>query len=133
MTDNVHHPKHYTSHPSGVECIEVTRALNFNLGNAFKYLFRRDHKNDSLENLEKALWYLNDEIANWRFTSRSNQRLVAYLVDRIIKHEPAPFDEIMKLVLTDDHVVVMRARDLLKLHIDTIKSQQHELDLHGDK
>lgn len=59
--DNVNHPKHYTSHPSGIECITVTRHMNFNIGNAMKYLWRTDHKN-GIEDLKKAAWYINDEI-----------------------------------------------------------------------
>lgn len=63
MDDPVNHPKHYTSHPSGVECIEVTRHMNFNLGNVVKYLWRAGLKNEAtLEDLRKAAWYLNDEI-----------------------------------------------------------------------
>lgn len=60
-TDSVNHPKHYTSHPSGVECIQVTRHMNFNIGNVIKYCWRTDHKN-GLEDLRKARWYLDDEI-----------------------------------------------------------------------
>lgn len=59
--DAVNHPKHYTSHPSGVECIAVTEHMNFNVGNAIKYLWRTDHKN-GLEDLKKAAWYINREI-----------------------------------------------------------------------
>lgn len=55
-------PVHYKSHPSGVECIEVTRHENFNCGNAIKYIWRRGQKGDTIEDLEKAIWYLNDEI-----------------------------------------------------------------------
>jgi hypothetical protein len=61
--DNVNHPPHYTSHPSGVECIELTRWMPFNLGNAFKYVFRAEHKGDIVENYRKAIWYLKDEIS----------------------------------------------------------------------
>lgn len=60
--DPVNHPKHYTSHPSGVECITITRHMNFNIGNAIKYLWRADEKGASLEDLKKAAWYINDEI-----------------------------------------------------------------------
>jgi hypothetical protein len=62
-TDNVNHPKHYTSHPSGIECIEVTQYFNFCLGNAIKYIWRADSKNNDLEDLHKAAWYINQEIA----------------------------------------------------------------------
>ena len=62
--DPVNHPKHYTSDPSGVECIQVTRHRNFNIGNAIKYLWRNGLKdgNDSVQELRKAAWYINDEI-----------------------------------------------------------------------
>lgn len=60
--DMVNNPAHYTSHPSGVECIEVTRHMSFNLGNATKYIWRCDLKKDAIEDLRKAIFYLNDEI-----------------------------------------------------------------------
>lgn len=59
--DPVNHPKHYTSHPSGVECITVTEHMNFNLGNAMKYIWRATEKN-GLEDLRKARWYLDREL-----------------------------------------------------------------------
>lgn len=61
--DNVNHPKHYTSHPSGVECIEITEHMNFNLGNATKYVWRASLKGKEVEDLKKAIWYLEREIA----------------------------------------------------------------------
>jgi len=62
--DKINHPKHYTSHPSGIECIEITRHLNFNIGNAFKYLWRCGIKDENTAtiDLEKAIWYIRDEI-----------------------------------------------------------------------
>lgn len=70
MTDMVNHPPHYTSDPSGVECIEITRHRNFNVGNAIKYLWRAGLKSDSslaqgvktIEDLYKAIFYIEDEI-----------------------------------------------------------------------
>ena len=55
-------PSHYRKHASGIECIEVTRHLNFNIGNAIKYLWRYMDKGDPIENLKKAQWYIDDEI-----------------------------------------------------------------------
>ena len=62
--DQVNHPKHYTSDPSGVECIEITRHRNFNIGNAFKYLWRAGlkHEDTVIQDLRKALFYIEDEI-----------------------------------------------------------------------
>ncbi len=62
MNDNVNHPRHYTKHPSGVECIQITEHMSFNLGNAMKYIWRADLKGNQIEDLEKALWYINREI-----------------------------------------------------------------------
>jgi hypothetical protein len=67
MSDAVNHPPHYTSHPSGIECIQITRHMGFNLGNAIKYLWRADLKGNSVEDLQKAVWYIEDEI-KWRQT-----------------------------------------------------------------
>lgn len=75
MTDQVNHPPHYTSDPSSVECITITRHRTFNIGNAIKYLWRaglkgQDPLRDSInqlhdkevEDLNKAMWYIADEI-----------------------------------------------------------------------
>lgn len=62
MSDNVNHPKHYNTHPSGVECIQITRHMNFNLGNAIKYIWRSDLKGNAVEDLKKAMFYIQDEI-----------------------------------------------------------------------
>lgn len=63
MTDMVNHPPHYTSHPSGVECIEVTEHLDFCIGNAIKYLWRSGLKGEAkVEDMKKAIWYINRKI-----------------------------------------------------------------------
>lgn len=64
--DLVNHPPHYTAHPSGVECIEITRNLTFNVGNAVKYVWRAEAKNGR-QDLEKAQWYLRDALCNRQF------------------------------------------------------------------
>ena len=69
--DMVNHPSHYTSHPSGVECITITRHYCFAIGSAIKYLWRAGLKKEEgmedrekeIQDLEKAIWYINDRIA----------------------------------------------------------------------
>lgn len=69
-SDNVNHPSHYTSDPSGIECIEIVKHRDFCVGNAIKYLWRaglkHDHNEDSttkeIEDLQKAIWYINKKI-----------------------------------------------------------------------
>lgn len=67
MSDNsdksVEHPPHYTQHPSGVECIQITEHMNFNLGNAVKYIWRAGIKSsNATQDLKKSIWYLEREI-----------------------------------------------------------------------
>ena len=78
-TDNVNHPSHYNSHPSGIECIEIARHHNFNIGNSIKYLWRAGLKSEEgmedtdkqIEDLNKAIWYIQDEIK--RITEFNNK------------------------------------------------------------
>lgn len=72
MVDNVNHPSHYTwlKEKCGIEVIDITRHMDFNLGNAIKYILRAGHKTDTsmsnqqkeIEDLKKAAWYINDKI-----------------------------------------------------------------------
>jgi|WetSurMetagenome_2_1015567.scaffolds.fasta_scaffold06769_11 hypothetical protein len=60
LTNNpVNHPAHYTSHPSGIEAIDVCGYMDFPLGNAYKYMFRFESKWSPTEDLKKARWYIN--------------------------------------------------------------------------
>ena len=59
---SVINPAHYRQ-GSGVECIDVVRHLPFAQGNAMKYVWRAGHKDDIRQDLDKALWYVNDCIA----------------------------------------------------------------------
>lgn len=59
---SVDHPSHYNQNPSGIECIDVVEHLSFNIGSAMKYLWRGDHKEDIIEDYQKAIWYIEREI-----------------------------------------------------------------------
>lgn len=69
---NVDHPSHYTwlKNKCGIEVIDIARHMDFCLGNAIKYILRAGHKSDSsmddkekeIEDLRKAIWYINDKI-----------------------------------------------------------------------
>ena len=64
VMDNVNNPRHYNSHPSGVECKEIIRHMNFNLGSAIKYIWRTGLKSadTGIEDLQKAVSCIQDEI-----------------------------------------------------------------------
>ena len=72
MEDRVNHPSHYTwlKEYCGIEVIDITRHMNFDLGNAIKYILRSGHKKEvdmtdrqkEIEDLRKAIWYINDYI-----------------------------------------------------------------------
>lgn len=82
--DMVNHPPHYTSHPSGIEAIEIGRHLTADWFNAFKYIFRANHKN-GLQDVDKAVWYANDGVDHnipihaptWKFSHQQKlQRVI---------------------------------------------------------
>ena len=70
--DNVNHPSHYTwlKDKCGIEVIDITRYMDFDLGNAIKYILRCGHKSElgysdkekQIEDLKKAIWYLEDKV-----------------------------------------------------------------------
>jgi hypothetical protein len=61
---------HYDCHSSGIECIDIVKHENFNIGNAIKYIWRREHKGDLLGDLKKAIYYLNLEIEMLEFNKK---------------------------------------------------------------
>lgn len=82
MEDNVNHPNHYegTGPVVRIECIDVARYLPFNRGNAFKYVWRCGHKGgmgDWVEDLRKALWYLEDDRLHLGHLNRSAAEAIA--------------------------------------------------------
>lgn len=70
--NKVNHPQHYLwlKDKCGIEVIDITRHMDFDLGNAIKYLLRAGHKAEkgysdedkTIEDLKKAIWYINDKI-----------------------------------------------------------------------
>lgn len=66
--EHVNHPKHYNSHPNGIECIDIIRHYVCDIANAIKYLWRAGLKPEmgmedaekEIEDLKKALWYIED-------------------------------------------------------------------------
>lgn len=66
MSDKVNHPDHYHGKDNPYEAIKVIEAwkLGFNLGNVIKYISRAELKENALDDLKKAKWYLEREINN---------------------------------------------------------------------
>jgi hypothetical protein len=77
MNDPVNHPKHYTEHPSGVECVQITEHMNFCLGNAMKYIWRADLKG-GIEDLQKAAWYIEREIKRRQHEDRRDDKQISF-------------------------------------------------------
>lgn len=62
MADPIN-PKHYKSHPSGVEAVTISEHFMGNVSKAIDYIWRHEHKGNPIEDLEKARWFLDREIA----------------------------------------------------------------------
>lgn len=99
--DAINHPAHYTSHPSGVECIQVTEHFGFNLGNAIKYIWRADLKGAALDDLKKARWYIEREIV----------RRQPAVITRECKVSTKPLVRIKSILGDDDHAEIIAERE----------------------
>lgn len=62
IINKIRNPEHYTSHPSGIECLEITKYMDFCLGNAIKYIWRSSLKGAEIEDLQKAIFYIETKI-----------------------------------------------------------------------
>jgi hypothetical protein len=73
MTEAVDHPAHYGGADNPYEAIKVIEAwgLGFNLGNTVKYIARAEYKGATVQDLEKARWYLDREISNRKGTDNA--------------------------------------------------------------
>ena len=105
----VNHPEHYNKSDSGVETIKIARYLDFDCGNALKYLMRFRYKQKPREDLEKAIWYLKDKYCNTALTSS---------VDRLNSYIKVPYNEevyqfIRAVVRTEKNIYVRNAITLI--------------------
>lgn len=104
--DMVNHPPHYNNHPSGIEAIEVTEFLGFCCGNAFKYLLRRNEKGTTVEDVKKAIWYIERAARNEdpdlggcrSYVSGARASEVLGKADTISSYEPFPFNIAMRRI-----------------------------------
>lgn len=98
LEQEVNQPKHYRSHESGIEAIEVTRWLQFDLGNCWKYCMRYRDKGTPKKDLMKALWYINDfrkYFINYMNESDFIHKIPADVIEKMIKiSDTEPREEI---------------------------------------
>jgi hypothetical protein len=92
----VEHPPHYNNHPANIECIDVVEHMTFNVGNAIKYLWRAGFKGAELEDLKKAVWYVQREIERLEKPQPANTTYITYqlgngkIVSYPCNHTPGP-------------------------------------------
>jgi Ran GTPase-activating protein (RanGAP) involved in mRNA processing and transport len=60
--DMVNHPVHYNKHPRGIEVIDFVEHMDFCTGNAIKYIARAEYKGNEIQDLQKAMWYIQRKI-----------------------------------------------------------------------
>lgn len=101
-SDPVNHPAHYTAHPSGYECIDITRHMTYAAGNAVKYVWRTDLKNGR-QDLEKASWYLRDALDHFDkiFISLDDRLDAQAKIDAVAETETAPWRRLFFVALND--------------------------------
>ena len=104
MSDNVNHPAHYET--NGIECIDAMVASqgaeavrNYCVCNAFKYIWRHQHKGKSDEDIQKAIWYLNRYLNLYEGTDKPAD--LYYIIESL--RQGAYIPEISRGVWLNDH------------------------------
>lgn len=114
MHDPVNHPQHYTSHPSGVECLDIVEHMPFSIGSAFKYVWRLGLKTpDPLLDIGKAGFYVD------RQESISSRLAVdvGSLVERVVRAEVDPVRaHALRSIYLHDFTEARRALEHMKQH-----------------
>ena len=126
--DIVNHPPHYTMHASGVECIEITEYMSFNIGNAFKHVWRSGLKKNTVEDLKKAAWYITREIDRKRGMILQGIVVETYTPDvlndrmrEVLKHEVGSRGAILTaLFLYHQNASSYRQLSAAALHLDDL-------------
>jgi uncharacterized protein DUF3310 len=123
--DMINHPPHYTSHPSGIEPIEICRWMMFDVGNAVKYMIRSDLKGSPKDDADKARFYLVDALeqtgariwgsitTNGDLYTEARAKLIA-----VAEAEPDFTKSMLLHALAEDNVprALAAARELLARH-----------------
>lgn len=110
MSNQVNHPKHYGGSENTYEAIKVIEAwgLGFCLGNVVKYISRAGKKDKTklVQDLEKAIWYLNREVENLKNVEKvelTNNEKPKYTVKRIVTESPYISDDKYKQILSKEN------------------------------
>lgn len=135
-------PKHYNSHESGIECIKVIDSFGFNLGSSFKYLFRRDFKENTIKDVEKSVYYITYLFRNYKawkilfgfvpdFSKTYSYFIRSKLIKKINEYEEDEMVKIYSLLNycdyfpNDFHRLILLLQSLLDLQTK-IKKQINE-------
>lgn len=109
MTDNINHPKHYTSRNIGYECISITKYQYFCTGNAIKYLWRYKSKGHPVEDLKKARWYARG--ASIRHEQAYTAGTSGIILHKLIQTTDGPECAAWQGIYTGDWRTVIEALD----------------------
>lgn len=121
LEEEVNVPKHYRTHESGIEAIEITREMNFDLGNAWKYAMRYEDKNTPKKDIKKLCWYMKDfkqhfvDVNNDCTTDVAVSAEVKDKMMRVIETEP---NEYIKTAFKQIYMLVCAGGLLLPVDYD---------------
>lgn len=125
QNDNVNHPKHYTQHPSGVECCDISQWLSGCLAQAFQYVWRAGSKADNPkeQDLEKAIFWIKKELLIPYDDAYAISFGQTVLLHKVLEHESGYKRDALKAIYMANHFSSTerdRAR-LLKMAIENIE------------
>ena len=98
-------PSHYRSHPSGIECIEISKHLSGCLAQAFQYVWRCGQKDDPIQDMDKAIWFINAELSlNTKDTpekKRLHNKNIGAKLSKVRCYEDLAGNQLKKRILTN--------------------------------
>jgi len=114
MSDAIN-PKHYTQHPSKIECIQIKRIVSSSRGDAIKYLWRLGQKDDSRQELKKAAWYIRDELNNYPMRDYSNNDYAKlnHLLDTLALYQDDNTRQLFNYIVFGNRIGLTMALDMV--------------------
>jgi len=143
--EQVNHPKHYNQHPNRIECIDIIRHYTCDIANAIKYLWRaglkpemgKEDAEKEIEDLKKALWYIEDYVKNFNNTAwevdhikRMVKEVTGHSIAQITKGYEENVSEAMKHLLCVGLLTngaMARARDWNARLVSATRFIQHRI------
>jgi hypothetical protein len=110
-SDMVNHPAHYNKHPRGIEVIDFVEHMDFCTGNAIKYIARAEYKGNEIQDLQKAIWYIQRKIETLQEKQEIQEKQEKPLLENCVNGEETPHNIVHELPQETQEIPSEKERD----------------------